>query len=178
MRHYPHSKTNTRDPVNSDQFAVTHLRFPDRQQIFPALVSREFLWQAIEFSAERHRRLGYLKPEIGEFPCIFPRNREMRSRDGFADDCLHRQLYLFLLLNFASRCFNPRIDPASGVTFWEIPRHARMFAEPNEAEGVLRPSPDPSPCVRPRLGDHDTSDHRKCPPHLYGDREFIDVDKT
>ena len=27
----------------------------------------------------------------GKFPCIFPRNREFRDGDGFADDCLHRQ---------------------------------------------------------------------------------------
>jgi hypothetical protein len=29
----------------------------------------------------------------GKFPCIFPRNREFRDGDGFADDCLHRQFY-------------------------------------------------------------------------------------
>jgi hypothetical protein len=28
--------------------------------------------------------------EAAKIPCIFPLNREMRSRDGFADDCLHR----------------------------------------------------------------------------------------
>jgi hypothetical protein len=32
------------------------------------------------------------RPQAAKIPCIFPRNREYRSGDGFADDCLHRQL--------------------------------------------------------------------------------------
>jgi hypothetical protein len=73
------------------RFAVTHFRFPDRQQMFPALVTREFRWQAIEFSSESRGGPGYLKPEIGEFPCIFPWNREPTGGDRFADDCFLRQ---------------------------------------------------------------------------------------
>jgi hypothetical protein len=37
-------------------------------------------------SAANPRRLGYLKSEIGEFPCIFPWNREPTGGDRFADD--------------------------------------------------------------------------------------------
>ncbi len=75
----------------SDQIRCYRFRFPDRQQIFPALVTREFRWQAIEFSSESRGGLGYLKPEIGKFPCIFPWNREPTGGDRFADDCFLRQ---------------------------------------------------------------------------------------
>ena len=34
----------------------------------------------------------HYRHEATKFPCIFAGNREMRGGDGFADDCLHRQL--------------------------------------------------------------------------------------
>ena len=76
------------------RFAVSRRRFPDRRQIFPALLSREFPWQGIEFPSENQRRLGYLKPEIGKFPVFSRGTGNPPGGDRFADDCLHRQIYL------------------------------------------------------------------------------------
>ena len=43
---------------------------------------------------KKPRYLGYFKPEIGEFPCIFPWNREPTGGDRFADDCFLRHTLL------------------------------------------------------------------------------------
>jgi hypothetical protein len=48
------------------RFAVSRRRFPDRRQIFPALLSREFPCQGIEFPSENQRReQGTLQAETG-----------------------------------------------------------------------------------------------------------------
>jgi hypothetical protein len=47
-----------------------------------------------EFHCEFAGLLSSIGLNSGEFPCIFPQNRERRNRDEFADDCLHRQLVL------------------------------------------------------------------------------------
>ena len=39
-------------------------------------------------------QLRHSQPRAPKIPCIFPHNREMRNRDRFADDCLHRQCSL------------------------------------------------------------------------------------
>jgi len=44
-----------------------------------------------EFHCEFAGLLSSIGLNSGEFPCIFPQNREVRVGDRFADDCLHRQ---------------------------------------------------------------------------------------
>jgi hypothetical protein len=46
-----------------------------------------------EFHCEFAGLLSSIGLNSGEFPCIFPQNREVRVGDRFADDCLHRQFY-------------------------------------------------------------------------------------
>ena len=45
----------------------------------------------------------HYRHEATKFPCIFAGNREMRGGDGFADDCLHRQLVPYFSENAAIR---------------------------------------------------------------------------
>jgi hypothetical protein len=82
----------TRTPIytSGKRAARCALGLPARPQIFPALAAREFHSQTIAFPAEGRGASVISSPEIGEFPCIFPLNREQARRDGFANDCLHR----------------------------------------------------------------------------------------
>jgi hypothetical protein len=54
------------------RFAVARCKFPDRQQIFPAFVTREFRWQAIEFASESRGALAVSSPKSANFP-VFSR---------------------------------------------------------------------------------------------------------
>jgi hypothetical protein len=68
--------------LNGFSFAVS-------VNIFPVLPLPEFPRQMSEFHCESAGLLSSIG--LGEFPCIFPQNREVRNGDRFADDCLHRQ---------------------------------------------------------------------------------------
>jgi hypothetical protein len=46
-----------------------------------------------EFHCEFAGLLSSIGLNSGEFPCIFPQNREVRVGDRFADDCPHRQFF-------------------------------------------------------------------------------------
>ena len=74
------------------------VQFPVQSSKFPASILREFGGNTLNLFA--NARAGSPSPaSSGKFPCIFPRNREFRDGDGFADDCLHRQFtWLFKTL--------------------------------------------------------------------------------
>ena len=54
------------------------------------------------------------RPRAPKFPCIFPHNREMRNRDRFADDCLHRQKPAEICENLLGSKIYPRPDCTVG----------------------------------------------------------------
>ena len=81
-----------RVPVIGIRFAVTRFSFPDRQQIFPVLVTREFRWQAIEFPSESRGALAISSPKSANFPVFSRGTGKPTGGDRFADDCFLRQL--------------------------------------------------------------------------------------
>jgi hypothetical protein len=74
--------TNKRDKVIRIRFAVTRFRFPDRQQIFPALLTREFRGQAIEFSSESRGALAISSPKSANFPVFSRETGNQRAETG------------------------------------------------------------------------------------------------
>jgi hypothetical protein len=67
--------TNPGDPVISGSDSL----LPTSGSLIANKCSLLWWLGTIEFSSESGGGPGYLKPEIGEFPCIFPRNKEMET---------------------------------------------------------------------------------------------------
>jgi hypothetical protein len=67
-------------------------KFPVRLQIFPVSAAREFCSQTIEFPTESRGASVISSPKSANFPVFSPGTGKLTGRDGFADDCLHRQL--------------------------------------------------------------------------------------
>jgi hypothetical protein len=59
--------------------------------------------------------LDHLPASIGGFPCIFPLNRDYAFRDGFAEDCLHRQFLVIFQ------------HPAAALGPFYSPLHTRVL---------------------------------------------------
>src|SRR5680860_1270769 len=55
--------------------------------------------------------------ESAEIPCIFPLNREYAFRDGFAEDCFHRQLVL---------CFYGEISSSEIIAYYPPVRLTKL----------------------------------------------------
>jgi hypothetical protein len=107
-------KTRAPEPTRETQFirirfAVTRFKFPDRQQIFPALVTREFRWQAIEFSSESRGALAISSPKSANFPVFSRGTGKLTGGDRFADDCFHRhnRCVFVIFTNKAMRTMAP-----------------------------------------------------------------------
>ena len=78
-------------PGGSHVPCYAKVQFPVQSSKFPASILREFGGNTLNLLA--NARAGSPSPaSSGKFPCIFPRNREFPDGDGFAYDCLHRQL--------------------------------------------------------------------------------------
>jgi len=76
------SRNQPARPSYRIRFAVTRFGFPDRQQIFPAAVTREFRWQAIEFSSESRGALAISSPKSANFPVFSRGTGNQRAETG------------------------------------------------------------------------------------------------
>jgi hypothetical protein len=71
---------------------LRYVQFPVQSAKFPVSILREFGGTRFEFVCQSEDWIAITSLKAAKFPCIFPRNRELRDGDGFADDCFHRQL--------------------------------------------------------------------------------------
>jgi hypothetical protein len=87
------------------------LGFPVRPQIFPALAASEFGSQTIELPRESRGALALSSPKSANFPVSSLGTGKQADRDGFADDCRHRQMSLIYNRYMANLKFAPQIAP-------------------------------------------------------------------